>query len=257
MSKINNALYEEEAHSWWQKGSQLSQLQALNPGRFSYLDNVLANQGINYQDCQVLDIGCGGGFICEEFAKRKANVSGVDPSPSTIAEASRHAQVMGFSINYHQGSGENLPFEDNSFDLVSCCDVLEHVDDLEKVIQETKRVLKPSGIYFYDTINRSFLSWLFMIKVLQDWPLTRRVPRNTHLWNMFIKPEELKSVLDKAGLRLQHETGLGLDVDWQSIPSALTNSLKHKRLSEALKPVQVGVTPLKQILYMGWAINEK
>lgn len=255
MTKINNALYEDAAHTWWQEGSQLNMLQELNPGRFGYLDKVVAAQGIDYSDCRVLDIGCGGGFICEEFAKRNAQVSGVDPSPATIAEASRHAQQVGLPIDYHEGTGEKLPFPDNSFDMISCCDVLEHVADLDLVMQETARVLKPGGLYFYDTINRSFLSWLFMIKVFQDWPLTRVVPQNTHVWKMFIKPTELKTAMGRAGLDQKHETGLGISVDWQSIPSALTKSVAKRQPSLALSPIQSGTSRSKQIIYMGWAIN--
>ncbi|MCG8669296.1 MAG: bifunctional 2-polyprenyl-6-hydroxyphenol methylase/3-demethylubiquinol 3-O-methyltransferase UbiG [Pseudomonadales bacterium] len=255
MAEINNALYEKEAQTWWQEGSQLSQLQALNTGRFGYLDKVLNALRINYHDLKVLDIGCGGGFICEEFAKRSARTSGVDPSPATIVEASQHARKTGLDINYREGTGENLPFEDNSFDLISCCDVLEHVSDLEMVIQETARVLKPGGIYFYDTINRTFLSWLLMIKVVQDWPLTRRVPKNTHLWSMFIKPEELKSAMTKAELQLQHEIGLGIDIDWQGIPAAVAKAFTKRELSAALQPVQSGTIQSKQIIYMGWARN--
>ena len=255
MADINNSFYEQEAHSWWQPGSSLSLLQALNPGRFRYLDQVVATRRMDYRRCRVLDIGCGGGFICEEFAKRNANVTGIDPSPSTIAEATRHAKKMGFEIEYQAGTGEQLPFEDNSFDLISCCDVLEHVQDLEKVMQETARVLKPGGLYFYDTINRNFLSWLIMIKLAQDWPLTRRVPKNTHVWNMFIKPQELKSTMTKAGLHIQHETGLGPSVNWQGIPTAVSTAISDKRLSAILDPLQIREIPTKQVLYMGWAIN--
>lgn len=206
---INNAVYNEQSHTWWQPNSSLSLLQALNPGRFVYLDAVLNAQKQSYEDLVVLDVGCGGGFICEEFASRGAQVTGVDPSKPSLDEAARHAGQMGYGIDYRNGSGEKLPFADNSFDLVSCCDVLEHVEDLAQTLNEISRVLKPGGIFFYDTINRTTLSWLIMIKLIQDFSPTRLVPRNTHVWRMFIKPQELKTHLNNNHLANQDLVGLG------------------------------------------------
>ena len=94
-----------------------------------------------------------------------------------------------------------------------------------------------------------------MIKVVQDWPITRRLPKNTHVWKMFIKPEELKTAMDQAGLQQKDETGLGMDVDWRGIPSALGRAFAERRANLALVPVRSAASRSKQILYMGWAIK--
>lgn len=253
--KINNAIYDENSEGWWGTDSFLSLLQALNPGRFVYLDQVLADQSISYKDLRVLDIGCGGGFICEEFAERGAQVSGVDPSKPSLAEAAKHAKQMGYEIDYQHGYGEILPFADNSFDLVSCCDVLEHVEDLSLTLKETARVLKPGGIYFYDTIHRTPLSWLVMIKIMQDWP-TRMVPENTHVWNMFIKPNELLAHLRASQLQSQDLVGLGPKFGIRSLieySKAKKGQIDSKTLG---KNIGMGPTKLKSISYMGWAIKK-
>ncbi|WP_282456625.1 methyltransferase domain-containing protein [Chitinophaga sedimenti] len=122
------------------------------------------------------------------------------------------------NIRYEQGSGENLSFPDNSFDVVFCCDVLEHVTDLPKVVAEISRVLKPGGVFIYDTINRTFVSKLVAIKIWQEWKRWAFMPPNLHVWKMFIKPNEIKDVLQASGFEWQEHTGSRPNV---SIPKLL------------------------------------
>jgi len=138
-----------------------------------------------------LDIGCGGGFLAEEFARLGCNVTGIDPSAPTLETACAHAHRSGLDIDYRVGVGEELPVDDAGFGLAYCCDVLEHVDDLDRVIAETSRALKPGGIYLFDTVNRTWLSKLVAIKLMQDWKPTRVFDSTLHDWNRFIKPKEL------------------------------------------------------------------
>ena len=189
---VDNDLYQRDAHTWWDEESFLSILRiAVNPVRLDYLDGLLAKMGIKPERLCALDVGCGGGYLSVELARLGFNVSGVDPAPASIAAAQSHAKQSGLSIDYRVAQAESLPFPDGSFDLVTCCDVLEHVQDLDRTLSEIARVLKPGGIIMYDTINRTFMTWLGVIFVAQEFPLTRFFPPGTHDWSMFIKPEEL------------------------------------------------------------------
>jgi 2-polyprenyl-6-hydroxyphenyl methylase/3-demethylubiquinone-9 3-methyltransferase len=123
-------------------------LDTLNPGRFAYLDGVLGARGLHYRDLKVFDLGCGGGLMSEAYARRGARVTGVDPSSASLEVARSHAHESGLSIRYARGCGEAIPFPNASFDLVSCCDVLEHVDDLDTASRQIARVLRPGGLFF-------------------------------------------------------------------------------------------------------------
>src|SRR3954454_10383970 len=120
---------------------------------------------------------------------------GVDPSEESLAAARMHAAGQGLAIGYQCALGEALPFRDASFDVVYCCDVLEHVNEVRRVIAETARVLRPGGIYLYDTINRTLQSRLIVIKLLQEWRWTALMPLRLHDWKMFIRPAELQRAL--------------------------------------------------------------
>jgi len=247
---VDNQLYDRLAETWWRPGSALGGLDTLNPGRFAYLDRVLGAHGWRYDDLEVLDLGCGGGLMSEAYARHGARVTGVDPSSVSLEVARAHARESGLSIRYAPGRGEALPFPNASFDLVSCCDVLEHVDDLDAVIRQIARVLRPGGIFFFDTINRTWLSWLFVIEVFQEW--LRLVPPGTHDWNMFITPGELGVSLARARLALVDLTGLGPRLD----PLGLGRALLHRatgRMDHDDALALVGPTRFQSLLYMGWA----
>ncbi|HSE67194.1 MAG TPA: bifunctional 2-polyprenyl-6-hydroxyphenol methylase/3-demethylubiquinol 3-O-methyltransferase UbiG [Gemmatimonadales bacterium] len=208
-SVVDNALYDRLAASWWDESGLLHSLTALNPARFGYMRRVLVEElRIKPAGLRVLDIGCGGGLLAEEFVRLGCEVTGVDPSEESLTVARQHAISQGLSIQYQRAAGEALPFADASFDAAYCCDVLEHVTDLSRVIAETVRVLKPRGTYFFDTINRTFLSRLVMIKLLQEWRWSALMPPRLHDWKMFIRPEELRRELTRHGLVVGRMIGL-------------------------------------------------
>lgn len=207
---VDNDLYNRVAGSWWDEAQPLSVLRfGLNPARFGYFKSVLTERlGWDPGGKRALDIGCGGGYLAEEFARLGCAVTGLDPSEPTLDEASRHARQSKLDIEYRHGAGEDLPFEAESFDIAYCCDVLEHVDDLDKVIAEIARVLEPGGVFFYDTINRTFLSKLVAVKAMQEWKFIRLFETNLHDWDMFIKPEEFRATLERHGLENVEFVGL-------------------------------------------------
>lgn len=204
----DNTLYDREGDIWWDERSPLSCLHtALNPARFPYFRDVLARRlAWTPAGKLALDVGCGGGLLAEEFARSGCQVTGVDPSANSLATARAHAAASGLAINYRQGVGEALPFEDASFDLAYCCDVLEHVSSVDAVVGEIARVLKPGGVFLYDTINRTLASRLVVIKVPQDW--LRLAPRDFHVWELFVTPRELRATLSRHGLEHREMTGL-------------------------------------------------
>lgn len=181
----------------------------------------------------VLDLGCAGGFMAEAMTNKGANVTGIDPAAQAIAAATARAKQMDQSIQYDVGVGENLPYPDNHFDAVVCVDVLEHVADLAKVLAEVARVLKPGGLFLYDTINRNPIARLATITVAED--VLRLLPKGTHDPKMFIKPAELRNALAEAGLVSGPQTGLG--------PRGI-----NRRGDFTFGPL-----PFKTVIYMGLA----
>ena len=146
--------------------------------------------------------------MAEEVARLGFKVTGVDPAAPSLDVARAHARESRLAIEYQVADGESLPFPDSSFDLVYCCDVLEHVSDVARVVAESARVLRPGGLYFFDTINRTAASRLLMIKLFQEWNATAWLPHNLHSWDRFIKPQELTPLLECNGLHLSELTGL-------------------------------------------------
>lgn len=203
MQKVDNDIYRRLGHAWWDdEVGEFSSLRFwMNPVRFRYFARVLG-RGKTLERGQVglLDVGCGGGLLAEEFARAGLTVTGIDPAPESIETARAHASASGLRIDYHVGCGETLPFEESAFDVVACCDVLEHVENLEGVLGEIARVLKPGGLFLYDTINRTMASKFAVIKVMQEWPSTAFVARGTHVWEKFVKPSELTVLLKRQGL---------------------------------------------------------
>ena len=207
---VDNTLYNRPGDIWWDEHEPLSTLRTMvNPGRFPYFREVLTERlGIDPRGKAALDVGCGGGLLAEEFARLGCVVTGIDPSESSLATARAHAARSGLAIDYRAGVGEALPCADASFDIVYCCDVLEHVADLDRVIAEIARVLTPGGVFLYDTINRTLVSKVVVIKLAQEWPATRFVPPNLHDWRRFITPSELQQIMARHGLQQREVIGL-------------------------------------------------
>jgi 2-polyprenyl-6-hydroxyphenyl methylase / 3-demethylubiquinone-9 3-methyltransferase len=257
---VDNDVYDRLGESWWDETSPLNVLHgSITPGRFAYFRDVLARQlGAGASGVRVLDIGCGGGFLAEEFAALGYAVTGVDPSPASVGAARAHAAGRGLRIDYRVGAGEDLPAPDAAFSVACCCDVLEHVSDVDRVISETARVLEPGGLYLFDTINRTRKSKLLAIKAVQQWPLTRLTDIAFHNWDMFITPAELAAVLERHGLAPGETTGLGA----RATPLTVLRSLASARLGritygELSRRLDVGQVSSTADSYMGYAIKTR
>jgi 2-polyprenyl-6-hydroxyphenyl methylase/3-demethylubiquinone-9 3-methyltransferase len=222
-------IYDQVADRWWSDDIRwVRTLKNLVPGRLRWFD-----ARIDWQGKAVLDLGCAGGFMAEALAQRGAQVTGIDPAAEAIDAARAHARTGGLRIGYDVGVGEALPYAAASFDAVVCVDVLEHVADLNKVLSEVARTLRPGGLFLYDTINRNPLARLATITIAED--VLRLLPRGTHDPAMFIKPAELRRAMQGAGLVPGETTGLG--------PRGITRRFD----------LTFGPLPLTAILYMGIA----
>jgi len=136
-------------------------------------------------------------FVRVYGQQRRHRVSGIDQSLKCIIKAQEQAASSGLEIDYEHGFVEALPYPDNTFDIVICVDVLEHVADLHLAISEISRVLKPQGLFLFDTINRNFKSKLVMIWLLEN--ILQEIPRGIHDWQKFIKPSELTDLMHSNG----------------------------------------------------------
>ncbi|MEM7520857.1 MAG: bifunctional 2-polyprenyl-6-hydroxyphenol methylase/3-demethylubiquinol 3-O-methyltransferase UbiG [Pseudomonadota bacterium] len=229
MRRNNLAIYDEVAADWWSDDIRwVRTLKNMVPGRLRWFD-----QFAEWQGARVLDLGCAGGFMAEALAERGAQVTGIDPAQDAIAAARAHAEAGGKDIRYDVGVGEDMPYEDGAFDAVVCVDVLEHVVDLTRVLAETQRVLRPGGVFFFDTINRNPIARLATITMAED--VLNLLPEGTHDPALFIKPSELSAAMMNAGLVPGPETGLG--------PRGL--NLRGD--------LTFGALPFKQVIYMGMA----
>jgi 2-polyprenyl-6-hydroxyphenyl methylase/3-demethylubiquinone-9 3-methyltransferase len=172
----------------------------------------------------------------------------------SIETARSHAASSNMNIDYRVGTGEQLPAEDSAFDVVYCCDVLEHVSDLDRVVSETARVMKPGALYFFDTINRTVMSKFLAIKVMQEWPLTRIFNAPIHEYGMFIKPAELAATLERHGLRVGEMVGLAPRA---KIPTLLASFIRARqgRISygELSRRLDAGRVRSTSVSYMGYA----
>jgi 2-polyprenyl-6-hydroxyphenyl methylase/3-demethylubiquinone-9 3-methyltransferase len=256
---IDNDVYERLGGSWWDEASLLSLLHGITPGRVGYFHGVLARQfPAGVAGLRVLDIGCGGGFLAEEFAALGCQVTGIDPSPASIGAARAHATARGLHIDYRVGAGEDLPVPDATFHVACCCDVLEHVPDPGRLISEAVRALMPGGLYLFDTINRTRTSRLLAIKVIQQWPLTRLTDVAIHDWGMFITPAELAGLLERHGLAPGEMTGLGPRATplavLRSFVGARRGRITYGQLSRRL---DVGQVSSMAVSYMGFATKTK
>ncbi len=189
---------------WWGDDARwLRALRGMVPARLAAFDPIVGAWG----DKRVLDLGCGGGFMAEAMATRGARVTGLDPSTAAIEAARAHAGANALAIDYLVGSGETLPFGAATFDIVVCVDVLEHIEAWEGVVSEVRRVLRPQGLFLFDTINRNPLAAFVLVTIGEG--MIGLLPPGTHDPTMFIRPSELRRSLERSGFVVGRFAGFG------------------------------------------------
>lgn len=256
---IDNDVYNRMGDAWWDDNSPLVFLHgSMTRGRFEYFRQVLG--GLDRLPSgesrpAAVDIGCGGGFLAEEFARLGYAVTGIDPSEVSLETARWHAAESGLEIEYRVGTGEALPLADASVDLAYCCDVLEHVTDVDRVLAETARVLRPGGVYCFDTLNRTRASKV-VTKAMQEWRLTRIMDFPLHDWHMFLPPADLAARMARHGLRSQQVVGLGpRAAPWATLATFAQVRRGKVTYRQASERLNFGRFPSEAIQYMGYALR--
>ena len=201
------------AEEWWKPDGKFAVLHAFNPVRLQFIkDHVCAAFDRDpaaerpLKGLRLLDIGCGGGLLSEPLAKAGAEVVGIDPSEKNIKTAMVHAREQGLDIDYRVTTAEALAEQDEQFDVVLNMEVLEHVNDPAAFVHTCASLLRPQGIMFCATLNRTLKS--FLLAIVGAEYILRWLPRGTHQWEKFIRPEELEEWLGQAGLAVLERTGV-------------------------------------------------
>jgi len=194
--------FAELAHQWWDTQGVFKPLHQLNPLRLNYIDSRAQLSGK-----QVLDVGCGGGILSESMAQRGAQVTGIDLAEKSLQVAQLHALEANVQLDYRCVTVEELAQEKpQTFDVVTCMEMLEHVPDPASVVRACAALVKPGGHVFFSTLNRNAKAYLMAVVGAEY--LLNLLPRGTHDYSKFIKPSELAAWMRQAGLELQHQTGV-------------------------------------------------
>jgi 2-polyprenyl-6-hydroxyphenyl methylase/3-demethylubiquinone-9 3-methyltransferase len=207
------ARFSRLAGEWWDTRGPMAALHKFNPVRLAYIrDRAAEHFGRepaslgSLAGLRFLDIGCGGGILCEPLARLGAAMVGVDPSAENIAVAQAHAAAVGLAIDYRATSAEALAAAGESFDVVLAMEVVEHVTDVGVFIAHASAMVKPGGLLFVATLNRTAKS--FALAIVGAEYVLRWVPRGTHRWDKFVTPHELETAIRHDGLRIAGETGV-------------------------------------------------
>ncbi len=234
------AKFEAMAAEWWDPDGKFKPLHMMNPVRLEYITRQIAAEFGRDTDAEapfgglrILDIGCGGGLLCEPMARMGATVVGVDAAPRNIPVAQLHAGQMGLSIDYRVGTAEDMAQDGERFDVVLNMEVVEHVADPLTYLTACADLLRPGGLHLCSTINRNAKSFAMAI-VGAEWVM-RWLPRGTHEWAKFITPDELFDLMRKAGLEPVDRKGYQFNpVKWDWKISERDLSVNY--VTAALKP---------------------
>lgn len=233
--------FQKLADIWWDPKGDMAPLHKYTPPRLKYLRTGIINhfqgktlrggaapyasteQSLKPLDgLSVLDVGCGGGILSEPLCRMGGTVTGIDVTEKLIQVAKLHAQQGGLTIDYRHTSAENLAHDGEQFDVVICSEVIEHVPDPQHLISTLSKLVKPDGVLFISTINRTYKSYALAI-VGAEYVL-RWLPRGTHQWSKFLRPSEIATMLNNSTMTMTDATGLCLNIrmrQWQQNPHDL------------------------------------
>jgi 2-polyprenyl-6-hydroxyphenyl methylase/3-demethylubiquinone-9 3-methyltransferase len=202
--------FSKDAPQWWDEKGPFAPLHRLNPARLGYIrDQVCKHYELDstslkpFEGLKIIDIGCGGGLVCEPLARMGASVTGLDADKVAIDTAKAHAEQSGLSINYENKAAEDVTRE---YDVVLALEIIEHVADPHEFVESCAKLVKPGGMVIFSTLNRTPKS--FALGIVAAEYILRWVPRGTHAWKKFIKPSELTRSLRNCYLEPKNVSGL-------------------------------------------------
>lgn len=234
------AKFEAMAAEWWDPNGKFKPLHMMNPVRLDYITSQIAAEFDRdlgrpraFEGLRVLDIGCGGGLLCEPMARLGATVVGVDAGGSNIPVAQAHARQSGLEIDYRHTTAEALAEASEQFDVILNMEVVEHVTNPSAYLTACQRLLKPGGLHLCSTINRNAKS--FAAAIVGAEYVMRWLPKGTHDWAKFITPDELYDLLRRAGFDPVDRKGFQFNpVSWKW--SLSDRDLSVNYVTAALKP---------------------
>ena len=219
MSSVNKKEIEKfskMASEWWDPNGKFKPLHKFNPIRIKYIkENIISsfqlkkNTNKPLEKINILDIGCGGGLLSEPMTRLGAKVTGIDASDKNIKIAKLHAKKNKLNINYLCSSPEKIKIKDK-FDVILNMEIIEHVEDINFFIKSCSKLLKKNGIMFVATLNKTLKSYVFAIIGAEY--ILRWLPIGTHDWEKFVKPNDLKEILNQNNLKLEKLDGMNFNL---------------------------------------------
>jgi len=204
------------ASDWWNPDGKFKPLHLFNPARVKFIKekiishfHIAENLDEPFKKLKILDIGCGGGLLCEPLRRMGANITGIDASHNNIKAAKLHAKEMGLDIKYIHTSPENFNIK-NKFDIILNMEVVEHVSNINLFIQNCSSLIEKEGIMFVATINRNLKSYVFAILGAEY--ILRWLPIGTHEWDKFLTPQELEIIAKKNNFHLNDLVGMSYNL---------------------------------------------
>ena len=212
IDKIEIEKFSKLAKDWWNPNGKFKPLHLFNPSRIKFIKeklishfNIDRNKAKPLEELKILDIGCGGGLLCEPLSRLGAAMTGIDASYNNIEVAKLHAKEMGLNVEYICCSPEKLNLN-NEFDVILNMEVIEHVSNTNLFIKNCSQLIKKNGIMFVATINKNLKSYFFAILGAEY--ILRWLPIGTHDWDKFLTPEELEVLSNKNGFTANESIGL-------------------------------------------------
>tara|TARA_Y100000590_G_scaffold422392_1_gene527086 strand:- start:488 stop:1213 length:726 start_codon:yes stop_codon:yes gene_type:complete len=216
VDKIEIEKFSKMAKDWWNPDGKFKPLHRFNPTRIKFIKEKLISyfnlDSIDHKplkNLNILDIGCGGGLLCEPLNRLGANMTGIDASQNNIQAAKLHAEEMSLNINYLCSSPEKLNLS-TKFDVVLNMEVIEHVSNTDLFIKNCSKLIKKDGIMFVATINKNLKSYIFAILGAEY--ILRWLPIGTHDWDKFLTPEDLEIISNKNNFKLDETIGMKFDI---------------------------------------------
>ena len=213
VDKIEIEKFSKLAKDWWNPNGKFKPLHLFNPARVKFIKEKLVsyydsdpNSKNPLKELKILDIGCGGGLLCEPLSRLGATMTGIDASKNNIEVAKLHAKEMNLNIEYIHAAPENADLKNNTYDTVLCMEIVEHVKDVNLFIEKCSKLIKKNGIMFVATINKNLKSYIYSIIGAEY--ILRWLPIGTHDWNKFLTPSELEIIANKKDFTTDDVVGM-------------------------------------------------